>query len=290
VVAVASRVVVAVVGLVVAASACGGSAKTAAATTTTDGVTTTTAVAAPSTTAPAPATTTGARPAGTSGPYPWQAGPRLDDNGQPMSSWLSEAATVDAQGSSDPGAQLVFLGDSITQGWQNVGVEAWDAVWVPRHPVDFGITGDTTQNVLWRIANGTLKGLNPRAVVLLIGTNDYGAGWSAAQVAQGIEACAAAVRAALPNAALVLLSVFPRDTPTDPAAVAVQATNADLAHVQLPVNTTLVDMTATLSTAEGAPVPSLFSYDLLHPSSEGYELIAGRLLAVPVLAVAGSSS
>jgi len=132
--------------------------------------------------------------------------------------------------------------------------------------------------------------LNPRAVVLLIGTNDIGQGWTAAQVAQGILACAEAVRTAVPHAAIVVLSVFPRDTATSPANVAVEAANAALAQDQLPGNTQLVDMTPTLSGPDGGPIPSLFGDDLLHPNSAGYQVIAGRLMAVPVLADAPASA
>ena len=67
---------------------------------------------------------------------------------------------------------VLFLGDSITQGWADNAV--WKQRYVLRKPANFGIGGDTTQNVLWRIENGALVGIDPKVVVLLIGTNNLG--------------------------------------------------------------------------------------------------------------------
>jgi lysophospholipase L1-like esterase len=268
--------VVALAGLLGLAAGCGGTSAKGAVTTTAGDATT----VGPATTS----TTLGPKPPGDNGPYPWQAQARLYDDGSPDASWMAEATQVDGQASSDPGTQLVFLGDSITQGWTNVGVDAWDAFWVPRDPIDLGIISDTTQNVLWRIQNGALAGIKPRAVVLLIGTNDIGLGWTPAQVAQGIVACATAVRAAVPAAAIELLTVFPRGIATSSDNMEVQATNAALALDQLPANTSLVDMAPALSTSEGGPIPALFGDDLVHPDEAGYQVIAGRLMGIPVLA------
>src|SRR5262249_1763841 len=68
--------------------------------------------------------------------------------------------------------ELLFLGDSITQGWNDN--EAWKRHYGPRKAANFGIGGDRTEHVLWRLENGTIDGLSPRAVVLMIGTNNIG--------------------------------------------------------------------------------------------------------------------
>ena len=65
---------------------------------------------------------------------------------------------------------LLFLGDSITQGWNENNV--WQRFYGPRHAANFGIGGDRTQHVLWRIQNGELDGIEPKVVVLMIGTNN----------------------------------------------------------------------------------------------------------------------
>ncbi|HQZ27671.1 MAG TPA: GDSL-type esterase/lipase family protein, partial [Verrucomicrobiales bacterium] len=110
-------------------------------------------------------------------------------------------------------AQLVFLGDSITAGWG--GQRAiWDEAFGAYTPVNFGIGGDRTQHVLWRITHGELDGIKPKAVVLMIGTNNAG-GNTAEEIAQGVIAIVKTIREKQPQAKILLLAVFPRgDKPT----------------------------------------------------------------------------
>ncbi len=65
--------------------------------------------------------------------------------------------------------KVVFLGDSITANWLNEGKELWDKYYANRSSYNYGISGDNTQNVLWRIQNNELDGLSPKFVVLKIG-------------------------------------------------------------------------------------------------------------------------
>lgn len=71
-------------------------------------------------------------------------------------------------------AQLVFLGDSITQGWDRAGKAVWEKYWAPLKVANLGISGDRTEHVLWRLAHGNFDGLRPKLVVLLIGTSNTG--------------------------------------------------------------------------------------------------------------------
>ena len=112
---------------------------------------------------------------------------------------------------------LVWLGDSITQNWEQDGPEPWRAfapVWRRfyghRHALNLGFKGDTTSHLLWRMENGELDGLHPKAVVILIGANNMGrVHWSASQTVAGIEAVVAQARTRLPGAKILLLSVLP---------------------------------------------------------------------------------
>ncbi len=65
--------------------------------------------------------------------------------------------------------KVVFLGDSITEGWGGNGKSVWDKHYAPLGAYNYGIGGDTTQNVLWRIQNHELDGINPKVLVLKIG-------------------------------------------------------------------------------------------------------------------------
>src|SRR5271165_180096 len=79
---------------------------------------------------------------------------------------------------------LLFLGDSITDGWRGQK-KIWDKAFGEYKPANFGIGGDQTQHVLWRIQNGELDGIKPKVAVLMIGTNNTG-GHSAEQIADGV--------------------------------------------------------------------------------------------------------
>ena len=86
------------------------------------------------------------------------------------------------------GDTLVFLGDSITQGWETTGKAAWEKHFAPRKAANYGFGGDSTQHVLWRVRNGEFDGLSPKAIVLLIGTNNARHGdFTPEQIAAGIR-------------------------------------------------------------------------------------------------------
>ena len=69
-------------------------------------------------------------------------------------------------------AQVIFIGDSITQGWEGEGKEVWARYYTQRNAINLGIGGDRTQHVLWRLDNGNVDGLKPKAAVIMIGTNN----------------------------------------------------------------------------------------------------------------------
>ncbi|HKB06637.1 MAG TPA: GDSL-type esterase/lipase family protein [Gemmataceae bacterium] len=108
---------------------------------------------------------------------------------------------------------VVFLGDSITHGWE--GQKAWQEHFGPFHPVNLGIGGDQTGHVLWRITDGhELDHLNPKAAVLMIGTNNIG-GHTAEQIAGGITAIVEELRRQKPGIKVLVLGVFPRGSSAD---------------------------------------------------------------------------
>src|SRR5262252_3849901 len=105
---------------------------------------------------------------------------------------------------------LLFLGDSITQGWGNNAV--WQKHYGALHAANFGIGGDTTENVLWRIQNGEIEGISPKVVVLLIGTNNFGLeGHPPDGIAKGVATIVQTLRKKLPSTKVLLLAIFPRD-------------------------------------------------------------------------------
>lgn len=107
-------------------------------------------------------------------------------------------------------ADVIFLGDSITQGWEGAGKKAWADNFAPLKAVNLGIGGDQTGHVLWRITEGKeLEPIKPKVAVIMIGTNNTGRD-SAEQIAGGIKAIIDELRKQKPEMKILLLGVFPR--------------------------------------------------------------------------------
>ena len=103
---------------------------------------------------------------------------------------------------------VIFFGDSLTEGW-DLGI--WQQQLAPRGLLNAGIAGDRTDHLLWRLEHGNLAGRPPKAVVLLIGTNDLGSGRSPEATADGISANLALLRSRLPTPSILLLGLLPRE-------------------------------------------------------------------------------
>jgi len=114
---------------------------------------------------------------------------------------------------------LLWIGDSITQDWEKSGPPAWqdfrpvwDRFYGGRHAVNLGFKGDATAHLLWRLRNGQLDNIAPKAAILLIGANNFGRlRWSVEDSLRGHDACVAEIRRRVPSAKLLVLSVLPSD-------------------------------------------------------------------------------
>src|SRR5438270_8204079 len=111
---------------------------------------------------------------------------------------------------------VLFLGDSITDAWggeghgeKSPGSQIFAKEFEPLKAANFGIGGDQTQHVLWRLQHGELDGIHPKVLMLMIGTNNTG-GHSAEQIADGITAIVKHIHHKSPHTKVLLLAVFPR--------------------------------------------------------------------------------
>jgi lysophospholipase L1-like esterase len=105
---------------------------------------------------------------------------------------------------------VIFLGDSITHGWENEK-KAWQEHFGSFKPVNLGIGGDQTGHVLWRITEGhELDDLKPKAAVIMIGTNNTSAGHTPQQIAGGVKAIVEELKRQKQNIKILVLGVFPR--------------------------------------------------------------------------------
>ncbi|HEX6813044.1 MAG TPA: GDSL-type esterase/lipase family protein [Planctomycetota bacterium] len=130
--------------------------------------------------------------------------------------WWQQRVADDLAAARAGGHQVVFVGDSITQGWNAAGAACWQEVWAGRRALNLGVSGDRTQHVLWRLDHEMLAALaapnnDVRAAVVMIGTNNSnGDDNSAEEIAAGVQAVVRRLRDALPRARVLLLAIFPR--------------------------------------------------------------------------------
>jgi len=185
---------------------------------------------------------------------------------------------------------LLFLGDSLTYGWLVDGIASWKTAFAPLGAEDFGIGGDRTSDILWRIRHGELDGISPRLVVLSIGTNDLGIGRGVTATAAGVVACVRSIRAKLPKTTVVLVGILPRGGgPAAPMRHAVAAVNVRLAAFAEGNHVLYYDSSAAFLAPGGTMRPELYRRDLLHLSSAGYRAWSG-VLRPRIAALMGPSS
>lgn len=174
-------------------------------------------------------------------------------------------------------AQLVFLGDSITAGWAGKGAKVWPQAFGKYEPANFGIGGDRTQHVLWRIKNGELDGIKPKAVVIMIGTNNSGSD-PAEGIAKGVTAIVQTVREKQPQAKILLLAVFPRGEKAspNPGREKLKQVNDIIAKLDDGKNVFFLDIGGKFLQPDGSLSKDIMP-DFLHLSEAGYQIWADAI-------------
>ena len=180
------------------------------------------------------------------------------------------------------GVDLLFLGDSITDFWRNRGSNVWNQYYGTRRAANFGISGDRTEHVLWRIDNGELDGIKPKVVVLMIGTNNTGKQKDGrprntnTETIQGVQAVVARIREKLPDTRILLLAIFPRGTFDNPQRAQVALINTVIAKLADGDNVKFLDIGPKFLDGDGT-LPTSIMPDLLHPNAHGYEIWADAM-------------
>ncbi len=187
------------------------------------------------------------------------------------------------------GIDVLFLGDSITDFWRSESSEkggrpVWNREFAPLHAANFGISGDRTQHVLWRLDHGEVDGIDPKVVVLMIGTNNIGLERDKVtrrntpeQALEGVNAVVRSIREKLPHAKLLLLGVFPRgEKPDDPLRAEIGIINRSISRLADNQTIRYLDLTPKFLAADGT-LPKEIMPDFLHPSQKGYEIWAREI-------------
>lgn len=169
---------------------------------------------------------------------------------------------------------LLFLGDSITERWTSSS-QTWQKYYGKRNAANFGISGDRTQHVLWRIDNGELDGISPKVLVLMIGTNNTNSD-SSESIVRAITKIVGSIRSKLPETKILLLAIFPRE-PKKPGDAnkqmdAIKQVNPEIAKLADGKNVRYLDITNKFLV--DGKVPKTTMPDGLHPNAAGYEIWA----------------
>ncbi|HVU23462.1 MAG TPA: GDSL-type esterase/lipase family protein [Opitutus sp.] len=184
------------------------------------------------------------------------------------------------------GIDLLFMGDSITDFWRNegkpgvqnpgfAGKAVFDKYWGNLRTGNFGISGDTTQGVLYRLHDGEGEGFSPKAIMLMIGTNNAG-NCSSAEIAEGVGAIVLEMRKDFPEAKILLLGIFPRGDPNDGLRKVVYAVNPIIAKLDDGQHVFYRDIGDKFLDADGR-IPADVMPDGLHPTEKGYEIWAAAV-------------
>jgi lysophospholipase L1-like esterase len=213
-------------------------------------------------------------------PAPWRPAERTDANSRAAHAQLVEKARKG-------GIDVYFEGDSITRRWGATDypayLENWKANFFGWNAADFGWGADSIENILWRLWNGELDGVNPKVIVLLAGTNNVGNlpppegdSTRAANMVRGIRAVLDVMREKAPDAVIVLTALFPRN---DAVAVmpVINRVNAGLAGLADGRTIRFLDVNSVLADADGRLFPGMMNPDGLHPSLPGYQAWADGL-------------
>lgn len=171
-------------------------------------------------------------------------------------------------------AQVIFVGDSITQGWEGNGKEIWAKYYQPRDALNLGIGSDSTQHVLWRLEHGNLDGLKPKVAVVLIGVNNVPPESNTpGMILEGVTAVVQKLRSALPETKVLLLGVFPFRQDFNPQRAKALQVNQALRKLDNGDTVRFLDFGHLFIESNGK-ISQTMMRDYLHLSPDGYRLWA----------------
>jgi lysophospholipase L1-like esterase len=187
------------------------------------------------------------------------------------------------------GIDVYFVGDSITRRWGAADaqyrplLENWKSNFFGWNVANFGWGADRIENILWRLQNGELDGVNPKVIVLLAGINNVGNEPGDAEkvtdITRGLKAIVAVCQAKAPNATLILTGIFPRNDnlvviPT------INQINRNLSRMADGKKVRYLDINDRLADKEGRLFPGMMNADQLHPTLKAYQVWADALKSV----------
>jgi len=185
---------------------------------------------------------------------------------------------------------LYFEGDSIARRWGATDYPELLANWKQNffgwNAADFGWGGDQTQNILWRLENGELDGVNPRVVVLLAGTNNVGdtsahidAAAKAEDITRGLQAIIRVIQTKAPAATIIVTGIFPRNDDISFMPV-IGRINSNLSKIADGHKVRYLNINEKLADNNGRLFDEMMNSDKLHPTAKAYQIWADALKPV----------
>jgi lysophospholipase L1-like esterase len=170
--------------------------------------------------------------------------------------------------------QLIFEGDSITDGWRGGGKEVFNENYKKFHTFNTGIGGDRTEHLLYRLNEGEIDGLHPKAVMLMIGTNNLGTGQSVQDTIAGVQCVVKTIHEKVPEAKILLLGIFPRGHKADDHFRGeIKQVNDALSKMNGQDNVSYLDIGQKFLEPDGTLSKEIMP-DYLHPNAKGYKIWA----------------
>ncbi len=182
------------------------------------------------------------------------------------------------QASQKPALDIYFLGDSITEFWPTHGKQVWADEFGKLRVLNCGVSGDTTQNILYRITQGEFDRISPKVVVLLAGINNLGLSpeLKPEDLAKGLQRIVTTIQGKSPTSKILLLSIFPCDEASAPIRNRILETNRQLAKLgdntsvfYLDIHDALLDPAGNFTTA--------VTLDGTHLNAHGYQIWADAM-------------
>ena len=203
--------------------------------------------------------------------------PRTED-------WVLERQSLVLQRAKEaPGDyDIEFIGDSITQGWEEAGKNVWQELGGKYKVINFGVSGDRTEHVLWRFGQGQLAGIKAKVAVVMIGTNNSGKKkdgtepYSDAEILAGVTAIVNEIRQRQPDTKILLFGIFPRGKTFNAQRGRVLQVNQALAKLDDGKNISCLDIGSQLIEPDGSIAPDMMK-DALHPGEKGYRIWAAAM-------------
>jgi beta-glucosidase len=172
---------------------------------------------------------------------------------------------------------LEFIGDSIMQGWEGRGSNVWQNYYGSRKCLNFGVSGDRTQHVLWRFEHGQLDGIKAKVAIVMIGTNNSNKEDNTEDyILAGVTAIVQQIRTRQPDTKIILLSIFPRGKSFSVQRGKILQVNQALTRLDDGKNIFYLDFGPQLIENDGSISKSVMP-DYLHPNEHGYNIWAAAI-------------